>query len=163
MQLAVYCHLLFVFLLGATELHFRMERKKEDPFIYPKRVIDEEELEILLMNGESLCLLDDLVLDIGEYAKYHPGGAFLISQNIGRDASKFFYGGYTMANKDTTHGYAHSNYARKVASSLAVGTFKRVSKVMKTKLSHDKSKLWQDDLGSFVCQAEDGKPVDGFK
>ena len=56
-----------------------MERRKEDPFKYPTRVMDEEELEKRLMEGESLCLLDDLVLDIGEYARYHPGGAFLIS------------------------------------------------------------------------------------
>jgi len=41
--------------------------------------MDEEELEEELLNGEPYCLLDDLVLDIGEYAKYHPGGAFLIS------------------------------------------------------------------------------------
>ena len=41
--------------------------------------MDEDELEEALLDGESLCLLDDLVLDIGEYAKYHPGGAFLIS------------------------------------------------------------------------------------
>jgi cytochrome b involved in lipid metabolism len=41
--------------------------------------MDEDELERRLMKGESLCLLDDLVLDIGEYARYHPGGAFLIS------------------------------------------------------------------------------------
>jgi cytochrome b involved in lipid metabolism len=62
-----------------TELHFKLERRKQDPFIYPKRVMDEDELEEALLDGESLCLLDDLVLDIGEYAKYHPGGAFLIS------------------------------------------------------------------------------------
>jgi cytochrome b involved in lipid metabolism len=96
--------------------------------------MDEDELEEALLNGETLCLLDDLVLDIGEYARYHPGGRFLIAQNVGRDASKFFYGGYTMANNDTTHGYAHSNYARKVANSLAVATFNRVTKTMKSKL-----------------------------
>jgi cytochrome b involved in lipid metabolism len=129
-----YCYLLFFFLLGATEYHFRLERKKEDPFIYPELVMDEDELEARLQDGEPLCLLDDLILDIGEYAKYHPGGAFLISQNIGRDASKFFYGGYTMANKDTTHGYCHSNYARKVASSIAIATLNRVTKVMKAEI-----------------------------
>lgn len=103
-----------------------------DPFIYPERVMDEDELEELLADGEPLCLLDDLVLDIGEYAKYHPGGAFLVSQQVGRDASKFFYGGYTMANKNTTHGYAHSNYARKIANNLAVATLNKVTKTMVT-------------------------------
>jgi len=39
-----------------------------------------------------------------------------------------------MANKDTTHGYAHSNYARKVASSLAVATLNRVTNVIEAKI-----------------------------
>lgn len=125
--------------------------------------MDEDELEMRLLAGESLCLLDDLVLDIGEYARYHPGGAFLISQNIGRDASKFFYGGYTMANKDTTHGYAHSNYARKVASSLAVATLNTVTKVIKAKIDNKQTHLWQHDLGSFVFKSQDGLPIKGFK
>ena len=68
-----------------------------------------------------------------------------------------------MANKDTTHGYAHSNYARKVASSLAVATLNRVSNTMIAKLDHSLTNQWQNDLGSFVLKAEDGKTVDGFK
>ena len=79
-------------------------------------------------------ILDDLVLDVTNYAEAHPGSRWLIDQNIGRDISKFFYGGYTMANNDTTHGYAHSNYARKVVNSLAIATFNKVTKVMKAKL-----------------------------
>ena len=68
-----------------------------------------------------------------------------------------------MANRDTTHGYAHSNYARKVASSLAIATLNRVTNVMKAKLDHEKSKMWLPDLGSFVVKSENGKEVEGFK
>jgi hypothetical protein len=32
---AIYCYLIFFFFLGVTELNFRLERTKEDPFIYP--------------------------------------------------------------------------------------------------------------------------------
>ena len=43
-------------------------------------------------------ILDDLVLDVSKYYSEHPGGKFLIEANIGRDISKFFYGGYAMEN-----------------------------------------------------------------
>ena len=41
-------------------------------------------------------ILDDLVLDIENYMDNHPGGRFLLEHNIGRDISKFFYGGYAL-------------------------------------------------------------------
>ena len=44
--------------------------------------------------GERLVILDDLVLDVTKYMYAHPGGRYLLEANIGRDVSKFFYGGY---------------------------------------------------------------------
>jgi cytochrome b involved in lipid metabolism len=41
-------------------------------------------------------LLDNLVLNVGNFAAVHPGGRFVIDQNIGRDISKFFFGGYSL-------------------------------------------------------------------
>jgi cytochrome b involved in lipid metabolism len=37
-----------------------------------------------------------MVLDIETYMAEHPGGKFSIEHNIGRDISKFFYGGYSL-------------------------------------------------------------------
>lgn len=68
-----------------------------------------------------------------------------------------------MANNATTHGYAHSNYARKVANSLAVATLNRVTKTLKAKLDTKQTQFWKEDIGSFVLKAEDGKSVEGFK
>jgi Cytochrome b5-like Heme/Steroid binding domain len=66
-------------------------------------------------------LLDDLILDVSQFKFEHPGGSFLLHSNIGRDISKFFYGGYTFE----AAGYplhAHSNaIARQVVNSLAIG------------------------------------------
>lgn len=45
---------------------------------------------------ESLCILDDLALDVKDYMQNHPGGMFLLSHNIGSDISKYFYGGYSL-------------------------------------------------------------------
>lgn len=71
--------------------------------------------------GEQLVILDDLVLDVTDYQWTHPGGWFVIGYNIGRDISKFFYGGYSL---ETSHGlkpYTHSNIARYVCNTLVIG------------------------------------------
>ena len=49
-----------------------------------------------LESGEKLILLKDLVLDVSKFMYTHPGGKFMIEKNIGRDETKFFYGGYVM-------------------------------------------------------------------
>ena len=49
-----------------------------------------------VLNGEKLVILDDMVPDVSEFAWEHPGGAFLINHNVGRDISKFFQGNYTL-------------------------------------------------------------------
>ena len=54
-------------------------------------------------------MLDDLVLDVGSYAKYHPGGAFLIEWHVGKDVSKYFYGSTPF--QEGLKGYSHSNVA----------------------------------------------------
>jgi len=61
-----------------------------------------------------LVILDNLVIDVADYMDNHPGGKFLLSHNIGRDVSKFFYGGYSLdgnlINKPKRN--THSNMAR---------------------------------------------------
>lgn len=37
-------------------------------------MIDEATYEKRIRNGEKLVLLDDMVLDIGDFAYHHPGG-----------------------------------------------------------------------------------------
>ena len=46
--------------------------------------------------GAKLTILDDLVLSLENYAFQHPGGEKVLINNIGRDLSKFFYGGYAI-------------------------------------------------------------------
>ena len=52
----------------------------------------------MVRNNQQLVILDDMVLDVTKFQFSHPGGTFSIKQNIGRDISKFFYGGYTLEN-----------------------------------------------------------------
>ena len=68
-----------------------------------------------------MVLLDDLVLDISKFKFEHPGGTFLIEHHIGYDISKFFYGGYTLEIGSGMKPYTHSNVARKIVNSIAIG------------------------------------------
>lgn len=88
--------------------------------------MDLHEFEARLRKGEKLVILDDLVLDIAEFARYHPGGKFVIEHTVGTDIAKFFYGGYCLEDnlKPTpSFGWKHSNYARIIANDLAIATF----------------------------------------
>jgi cytochrome b involved in lipid metabolism len=71
-----------------------------------------------------------MVIDISSYAYNHPGGAFLLDYNVGRDISKFFYGSYALdgngndPSKEETERYTHSNIARKIANNNSIGIMK---------------------------------------
>jgi len=71
--------------------------------VSPEMQMSVEEFdELVFKQGRKLVILDDLVLDVGKYMSFHPGGQFLLKANIGRDVSKFFYGGYTMESDKRT-------------------------------------------------------------
>lgn len=68
-------------------------------------------------------ILDDLILDVSEFYKVHPGGKFVIEHTIGTDIAKFFYGGYNLEDNmkpKPSFGYRHSNYARIICNDLAI-------------------------------------------
>jgi cytochrome b involved in lipid metabolism len=64
-------------------------------------------------------ILDDLVLNVGDYITSHPGGPFLIRECIGRDISKYFYGGYSKTKSHLIN--SHSKTALKRALKFAIG------------------------------------------
>ena len=69
-----------------------------------------------------------MVLDISKFIDHHPGGKFSLVQNIGRDISKFFYGGYSLENNfgpSPSKGHFHSNYARIIVNDLIVGVYEK--------------------------------------
>jgi stearoyl-CoA desaturase (delta-9 desaturase) len=55
-----------------------------------------KEFNIEIENGSNLVILDNLVLDITDFINEHPGGRFVLKHNIGKDISKFFFGGYCL-------------------------------------------------------------------
>lgn len=79
-----------------------------------------------IKNRDKLLVLDDLVLDVTNYIFDHPGGPMLIDSNVGRDISKFFYGGYQMENYNGSDGtHAHSSTAVSLLNSLAIAVLER--------------------------------------
>ncbi len=70
---------------------------------------------------KRLIVLDNKVLDFGEYDDFHPGGKFYLLKNIGRDISKFFYGSYKLVNDSTVKAENHSASAMALANSLTIG------------------------------------------
>jgi hypothetical protein len=79
-----------------------------------------EDFDNRIRGGEKLLILDDMVLNVESFKADHPGGQFLIDFHIGRDISKFFYGGYVLENQSGMAPYTHSNLARSIVNSLAV-------------------------------------------
>lgn len=72
---------------------------------------------------ESLCILDDLVLDVKDYMENHPGGKFLMSHTVGTDISKFFYGGYSLDGNlafNQLKRHNHSNAARVQVDTMVI-------------------------------------------
>ena len=77
-----------------------------------------------------------MVLDIGDYIKSHPGGAFAMSANIGRDVSKYFYGGYSLENINPVKPHKHSNAARRLIDKYSIGYLDRKAAIQMMKIKH---------------------------
>lgn len=68
-----------------------------------------------------MVIIDNYVLNVTKFLDEHPGGRFSIEHNIGRDISKYFYGGYALENTKKVDNHTHSSDARRIVNSLIVG------------------------------------------
>jgi cytochrome b involved in lipid metabolism len=76
-----------------------------------------------------------MVLEVSKFLDEHPGGRFSIENNIGRDVSKFFYGGYALENESKVSAHTHSNDARKIVNQLVVGILEEEAPKIQMKIS----------------------------
>ena len=70
--------------------------------------------------------MDELVLDVSKFMFAHPGGKFVLMQNVGRDISKFFYGGYSLEGNlmpNSSQGHNHSHIAKSIINSLIIAVY----------------------------------------
>jgi len=79
-----------------------------DPAQLP--VWSKEKLAAAVTAGGKLVVLDGFVLDLAAFAPTHPGGAGLITNELGKDITAKFKGEY----------YKHSNAARNLSSTFRV-------------------------------------------
>ena len=77
-----------------VEIIFQIFKRRKFTFKNADYTMSREEFRKHCEEGEDLVILDDLVLNVSNFARYHPGGFFSINQNRSRDVSKFYYGGY---------------------------------------------------------------------
>lgn len=75
-----------------------------------------------------------MVLNVRGFKSEHPGGAFLLDFHIGRDVSKFFYGGYVLENNSGMKPYTHSNVARSIVNSLIIGKLRKPAEIYDAKI-----------------------------
>lgn len=69
-----------------------------------------------------MVILDNLVLNLNGYERQHPGGKFTLIKNLGRDISKFYYGGYALVQKEGAYGvHAHTEASRSIVKQMIVG------------------------------------------
>ena len=112
-------------LLVAFEIYYQIFKfLKPDPFTDPKEIMTVKDFtHRVVLEGQKLVILDDLVLEVADYMDNHPGGRFLLEHNIGRDISKFFYGGYGLDGNILSSGAlrnTHSNIARVQVNTLVI-------------------------------------------
>ena len=117
----------FTLILAAFEIRHQLFIRKFVPFVRPSNHMTREEFErSVFTEGKNYVLLDDLVLDVTDFKEKHPGGRFVVEHNIGRDISKFFYGGYSLEGNMGARpqsGHIHSSYARQIVNDLAVAVY----------------------------------------
>ena len=113
----------FFILILLTEGIFQKFKRGEKSFVEPtdNETITLEEFDKRVLGGEHLVILDDLILDVSHFMTEHPGGKFLIEHHVGRDVSKFFYGGYVLENGAGLSPHRHSNVARTIVNGIVVG------------------------------------------
>jgi len=91
--------------------------------VYPPTPVElplmtEQELKQKVQQGLGLVIVENLVHDVTQFIKDHPGGEFLLKSAIGQDATARFNG--------TTGVYKHSNAARNLLSTFRVARFQGV-------------------------------------
>lgn len=117
-----------------------------------------------LAEKRNIVLIDNLVLDIKDFLKFHPGGRFVLEKNIGRDISKFFYGGYSLVNSKKQKPHKHSQKALKLAKSMVIGFIegeKDIGEPIATTVFH-RNHVNKHDF-SFLFKTLDGLAVENFK
>lgn len=106
-------------IVAVCEINHRLKDRKgvlmfSQPKDKPSMSIDE--FHSWVKSGKNFVVIDNLILDTGSYSNVHPGGKFSIRHTVGRDISKYFYGGFSLLNPEVGRKpYQHSLKALSIA------------------------------------------------
>lgn len=125
----------YVVVLAFLEYLYQKDLSNEEPFASKHvNAISLEEFNALVSRGRKLVIVDDLVLDVSKFLDNHPGGKFSLERNIGRDVSKFFYGGYALEHSGGMQPHTHSNNARRSLNTLVVATIMSTNSIKRMQI-----------------------------
>ena len=158
----------FCVVLLAGEIYYQVKLRMTVPFVVPEASMTKQEFEEHIAEGRQLVILDELVLDVGEFIDQHPGGRFLLSHNIGRDVSKFYHGGYSLEDNiggSPAKGYAHSSFSNHVVNDLAIARYQADVEVAPTicRVRTDLSTALNRHTKAVVFESVSGEPVVNWK
>lgn len=112
----------------AIELIFRAWRRKstrELKDVKTNKSMTVEEFQTAAFDKKKhMVILDNYVLDMGDYHEIHPGGKFVFQKNYGRDVSKYFYGAYMLVNSPMEQLWNHSATSIAIASAFVTASLK---------------------------------------
>ena len=114
-----------------------------------------DEFQSQVKAGKKLVTIDNLVLDIGSYAQIHPGGKFALQQTVGRDISKFFYGGYHILSKGSQLPHIHSMKALAIAEAMVVAKIENQEDIGPVKARIVKKTKYNTETSAFCFETID--------
>mmetsp|Transcript_4956 Transcript_4956/g.4736 ORF Transcript_4956/g.4736 Transcript_4956/m.4736 type:complete len:542 (+) Transcript_4956:57-1682(+) len=124
----IYLHFaVFVLMLGILEGIYRYKFQYKKKGVIKKMGVPEYsefEFNEMLNDGQKLVLFNNFIIDVDSFQDQHPGTAYVISENIGKDIGKYFYGAYSMSPDISP--YTHSNYAANLLEKLIIGKIKPI-------------------------------------
>lgn len=122
-----------------------------------------DEFQTWIKAGKKLVTIDNLVLDIGSYSQIHPGGKFALQQTVGRDISKFFYGGFSILSTGGSQApHIHSMKALAIAEEMVVAKIANQEDIGPVITRIVKKTKMNKDTSTFCFETIDSKPVSNF-
>lgn len=129
--LGIFSFVVFCILVAIFEAIFRIRNtysmghvKTPTKYDGKSLVLTSKEVEKQISEGKSLVIFDNLVLDLNGFERLHPGGKFNLTHNLGRDISKFFFGGYSLVNIPKRMPHHHTQAALDIVKTLVIGVIK---------------------------------------
>jgi NAD(P)H-flavin reductase len=110
--------ILFVFFVGFEVFQRVYRNKVRLPSSKLKEISHFEAME-MVKNGKKIMFADELVIDVRHFYRAHPGGSFMIKNNLGEDAGKYMVGCSSYGG--SYNPYTHTKKAFSMLKTLAIG------------------------------------------